>query len=245
MLSSVRNVARVLKSFRLDRPEMSLSELSRNLDIPKSTMFKLLHTMLAEGFLERNAQTGKYRPGRRMQSMSHVILSNSELTQESIPHLRYLAKHTGMVAHLTSYEHGDVVWLTKIQEFCQLQVYSRVGRRVPAYAPASGRAILAHLDSEEVTELMNREWRALTPKTHTDKESFMAELEHIKASGFSIQCEEVDLGVTSVGVAILDASSRPVAGISVAGYSTSFDERTTQHAYLALKQTAQEIANYM
>jgi len=243
MLTSVGNVARILKCFRLETPEISLSELSRTLDIPKSTMYKLLQTMMAEGFLERDMTSGKYRPGRRMQSINHVILTSSELNHKSVPFLRYLARHTGLVAHLTSYEHGDVVWITKNEEYCQLQLYSRVGRRVPAYAPASGKAMVAFLDRNQIHDLLNREWKALTPKTRTNKESFITEMERTKNAGFSIQCGEVDLGITSVGVPVFDASSRPLAGISVAGHSSFFGDRKVYEIYLAMKQTAAEIAH--
>ena len=221
---------------------MSLSELSRKLEIPKSTMFKLLHTMTLQGFLERNEDTGKYRPGRRLLSLNHTILSSQELSRTAYPYLKILSKRTGLVAHLTCYEHGEVIWLMKVGEGHQPPLYSRVGRRIPAYAPASGKAILAFLDAGQVDQLVGYRWKTLTPKTNMDKKKFLEELYATKQNGFSIQREEVDLGVASLAVPIFNALQKPVAGISVAGYEQYFSKRRMRDIRVAVKQTAKEIA---
>ncbi len=224
---------------------MSLSELSHKLEIPKSTMFKLLHTMVAEGFLERNKESGKYRPGCRTISLSNTVLANSQFSRLAYPHLKSLASRTGLVAHLTCYGHGEVIWLMKVEDENQPPLYSRVGRRAPAYAPASGKAILAYLDAEQIDKLVGYRWKTLTPKTNTDKDKFLRDISFTKQNGFSFQREEVDLGVASLAVPILDDKQKPVAGISVAGYEPYFNKTRMQDICALLKHTAREVAQYI
>jgi IclR family transcriptional regulator, KDG regulon repressor len=245
MLSSVRNIARILKSFRLDKPEMTLSELSRKLGIPKSTMFKLLHTMMSEGFLEKNEGTGKYRPGRHMSGLGRTILAGSEWPNIAYPYLKSLARQTGLTAHLSCYEQGEVIWLVKVEDYDSFPLYSRVGRRAPAYAPASGKAILAFLGEAEISQLVLHHWKTLTPKTNTDKTKFLSELDRTKQSGFSIQREEVELGAASLAVPVLDTGRKPVAGISVAGQKSRFQGNSLTEIRIALRQTALDIASCM
>ena len=243
MLSSVANIARILRSFHLACPELSLTELSRSLDIPKTTMLKLLHTMRAEGFLEKDPQTGKYRPGQRTLSMSYAILSQSHLARTALPFLQSLVQQTGLVAHLTRYERGEAVWITKVDSPWHPALYSRVGRRVPAYAPASGKAILAFLDADELGWVLASDWKPLTSKTQTDKRVFSAELLGIQKAGYSLQREEVEEGIASVGGPLLNDRGQAIASISLAGPVQRFNAVSVRELGTLVKKTAHEIAH--
>lgn len=245
MLSSVSNIARILRSFRLDCPELSLTELSRNLNIPKSTMYKLLNTMRSEGFLEKNSHNGKYRPGKRMLSINYTILSQTHLAKSALPFLHSLVERTGLVAHMTCYENGEVIWITIIHGRYNPLLYSRVGRRVQAYAPASGKAILAFLDPKELDSLFAIEWKAITPKTQTNKGILLNELRHIQEIGYSVQREEVDPGIASIGGPVFDEQGKPIASISLAGLVQRFNEETIRELGSMVKRTADEIAQYV
>ncbi|MCL6575446.1 IclR family transcriptional regulator [Kyrpidia sp.] len=216
MLSSVRNMARVLRSFRLDCPELSLSELSKRLEIPRSTMAKLLTTMTAEGMLVRNPANGKYSPGKKMLTLSRAILSHQALVKEAGPYLRSLAAGTGLTAHLAYYGSGEIVWTAKVAGWRKIDLYSRIGRRAPAYAPASGRAILAFIGDSEVERVLKLRWKRLTPHTNLSKENFIGELNKIRERGYAIQFEEVDIRVASIGVPILTPLGQPIGAVSLA-----------------------------
>ncbi|WP_026961341.1 IclR family transcriptional regulator [Alicyclobacillus herbarius] len=244
MLSSVQNVARILHSFRVDCPELSLTELSRSLQIPKSTMFKLLYTLQAEGFLERNEETGNYRPGRQLWTLARTMLSHSVLAKEALPFLRRLAKETGMSAHLSYFEHGEAVWIEKVNARSEIPLYSRPGRHVPAYAPASGRAILAYLPQTLWGPLLAREWVRLTPHTLTDKDRFLAELSRVRRVGYALQREEVDLGIASIGVPLFGTGKTPIASISIAGPAAVFTEENASRLGGLLKEVASGVAEY-
>ncbi|MCL6599723.1 MAG: IclR family transcriptional regulator [Alicyclobacillus macrosporangiidus] len=242
MLSSVHNLVAVLRAFRLDRPELSLAELSRAVDLPKSTVNKVVRTLWAEGFLERAPGTLKYRPSLRMFEMGHFILNHIDLVREATPLIRHLARQTGETAHLTYYENGEVIWLLRVDSPASYQLYSRVGRRAPASVTAAGKAVLAFLEEDEIRRVMEQGWRKLTWKTNLDREALRRDLERVRQTGYSFQSEEVDIGIASVGAPIWNDQGRAIAGISVAGPAVRFTPEAVRRMGRMAQQTGLAIS---
>ncbi|MDQ0190268.1 IclR family transcriptional regulator [Alicyclobacillus cycloheptanicus] len=217
MLSSVHHVVMVLRAFRLDRPEMSLADLSRATGLPKSTANKCIHTLVTEGFLERVEGSSKYRPSLRMFEIGNFVLKQMELVREATPLVRHLAKQTGETAHLTYYENGEVIWLLRVDSPTSYQLYSRVGRRAPAMAAASGKAILAFLSEDALSGVLEKGWRKLTIHTNASREVLLRDLERVRVDGYSFQAGEVDRGIASVGAPIFNHRAQAIASVSVAG----------------------------
>jgi len=238
VLTSVRNIAVILRTFRLEAPELSLAELSRAVNLPKSTVYKLVCTLLASEFIEKDDQTGKYRPSIRMFEMSQFILNRIDLVREATPFIKLLAKQSGETAHITYYENGEVIWLLKVENPFFVQLYSRVGRRAPAAATASGKAILAHLDEKEIQHVLSQGWKTLTPKTSGNDDKLLKELERIRKLGYAMQIEEVDIGVASVGAPIFDHQQCPIAAISIAGPVSRFSPDAIKNYGRLAKETA-------
>lgn len=238
MLTSVRNIAIILRTFRLDEPELSLSELARAVNMPKSTVYKLVCTLMASGFLQKDDGSGKYRPSIRMFEMSQSILNHIDLVREATPFIKLLAKQSGETTHLTYYENGETIWVLKVENPFFVQLYSRVGRRAPAAATASGKAILACLPPQELQRVLIQGWKTLTEKTALNDESLLKDLEQIRRNGYAVQVEEVDMGIASVGAAIFDYRECPVAGISLAGPVSRFTPDNIRRFGRLAKETA-------
>ncbi|PWI57131.1 IclR family transcriptional regulator [Sulfoacidibacillus thermotolerans] len=243
MLSSVQHIISILRLFRLDRPEMSLAQVSRYTGLPKSTTNKLLQTLVNMGFLEKVAERAHYRPSLQMFEMSHFILNHLALVQEAAPFIRHLAKQSGQVAHLTCYDKGEVTWLVKITHAHNDHLYSRVGRRAPASIAASGKAVLAFLEVQEWLPTFESGWRRLTVKSNMDPNVLLRELDFVRKNGYSFQEEEVDLGVCSIGAPIFNERMRPIASVSLAGHVNLFTTemikqygRLTKHTALAISE---------
>lgn len=245
MLSSVHNVVAVLRAFRLDRPELSLAELTRMLRLPKSTVNKALRTLVHAGYLEPIGATAKYRPSLRMFEMGHFILQHIDLVREATPLVRNLAKLTGETAHLTYYENGEVIWLLRVDSPTSYQLYSRIGRRAPAGAAASGKAVLAYLPEGELEQILKTGWRKLTVKTNANRDVLLRDLERVRVNGYSFQADEVDMGIASVGAPIFNYQSRVIASVSVAGAAQRFTPERVRRVGQLAKQTANAISERM
>lgn len=242
MLSSVHNVVAVLRAFRLDRPVLSLAEITRTVNLPKATVNKSVQTLLAAGFLERVDGQPLYRPSLRMFELGHFILRHLDMVREATPFVRHLAEVTGHTAHLTAYENGEVIWLLRVDSRDQHPLYSRVGRRGPAGATAAGKAILAFLEPDELQHVLAQGWRKLTLKTNADRTVLVRALDEVRRTGYSFQTEEVDIGIASVGAPIFDYQQRPVASVSVAGPTEALTPDAVRRIGRLAQQTALAIS---
>ncbi|MBX6396176.1 MAG: IclR family transcriptional regulator [Alicyclobacillaceae bacterium] len=245
MLTSVRNACLVLKSFRLTSPELGITEIAKLTQLPKSTVYKLVATLCAEGFLEKNPVTGRYRPAVQLFEMSQMVLHRIQLTEEALPFMRALAQQSGETVLLSLYENGEVIWILKIEGTYALKVYSEVGRRNPVYAAASGKAMMAFMEQEELERLFSLPWRPLTPKTNVDKAAIRKELEDIRRVGYATQFEEIDEGIASIAAPIFDHLGRPVAAVVVAGAVTRLKGETLKTLGTLVKKTASEISRHL
>jgi DNA-binding IclR family transcriptional regulator len=202
-------------------------------------------TLNAEGFLEKNPVSGRYRPAVQLFEMSQMVLHRIQLTEEALPFMRALAQQSGETVMLSLYEDGEVIWILKIDGPYALKVYSEVGRRNPVYAAASGKAMMAFMEQEELDHIFSLPWHPLTPKTNIDKEAVLKELESIRSIGYATQFEEIDEGIASVAAPIFDHLGRPVAAVVVAGAVTRFKGETLKTLGAMVHNTASEISRHL
>ncbi len=221
MLTSVQLAIEALRTFRWDRPELSLAEIARQVNRPKSTIAKVLTTLTTASFLEPVNGTCRYRPALPMLLLGPVMVNHSQLVQCALPIVEHLAQRTQQTVHLTVCESGEVVWLIRKDCGARYTLYSRVGRR----GSAAGRAILAFMEGDSWKTAYARSWSRLTTKTRQDPARLSEEMAEIRRRGYAIQADEVDLGIASIAVPVFDACDRPVASLSVVGPKTMFNHQ--------------------
>src|SRR4051794_31722147 len=95
LLSSVKNALRLLNSFTIDEPEKKVTELATTLKLGKSTISRLLATLVSEGFVIKNPENGKYRLGLSILNLNTIVTSNLEITRESLPTQQSLVQDLG------------------------------------------------------------------------------------------------------------------------------------------------------
>ena len=225
LLSSVQSTIQVLRSFRWDRPEWALADLSRRLGRPKSTILKGLTTLQAAGFVERVPQTSRYRPALGTLTFGPSMIQHFDLVRIGMPIVRQLAVTTGHTVHLAVYDAGEIIWLVTMDARSGYSLYSRVGRRAPASVAAAGKAILAFLDPDSLVLDLQRNWRQSTsasPKTFSE---LLQALKETRRRGYAYQADQIDPGIAAVAVPVLDACDRPIASLSITGPKNSFRSR--------------------
>lgn len=243
MLSSVRNASRILKAFDVSHPEWGIAELSRVFAIPKSTVHQLVCSMVEEGVLVRVEPQGRYRLHLNLFSLSQQMVQDLELVREAEPFLRSLVQMSGETVHLTAYADGDVVFVCKLEGDQPMRLFSMVGKRAPAHAAASGKAMLAYWP-EELERLIQEGLRSLTSHTIRTGEALRLDLAEVRRRGYAINREEVDVGVASVGAPIRNYEGEVMAAISVAGPIHRLQPRIERLGDLA-KATAYHVSERM
>lgn len=223
VLSSVRNAARLLKVFA-HRPEMGITNLSRELSLGKSTVHRLVTTLCAEDLLYRDSYTGRYRLGPAMLDLGSAADADADLHAAVVAPMHHLRSITGETVHVAILEGREVVYVERLESPHMLRIFQQVGRRNSAHRTGCGKALLAFLPPNKLNAVLDGwDLPAKTPHTITDHSLLRSELEDIRREGYSRNASESEVGVVSVAAPIRDRDGSVAAAISVAGPAPRMD----------------------
>ncbi|MFI5910876.1 IclR family transcriptional regulator [Dactylosporangium sp. NPDC051541] len=174
----------------------TLSELTRSLDIPKSSLHGILRTMTARGWIE--ATETRFRLGLKALQVGAAYLDADDTVGLLSGILDDLAARFGETTHLGRLDGPDITYVAKRESVHPLRLYSAIGRRLPAHATALGKALLATRPPAEVDALLPTPLPPLTPHTITDRAALHAELSEIRARGYAVDREENTEGIVCI-----------------------------------------------
>ena len=197
---------------------LSLADICQQLDLHKSTAHRALIALERTGLIERTPAS-RYRLGLKLYDMGSRAVEQIDLRPVVHPYLCKLALRFGETAHLGVLHKDRVVYIDKIEPVNRrVCISSRTGISNPVYSTSLGKAMLAFLPPDEIANIVSCiKFVCFTPKTLGSEQELMNALERIRARGYSIDDEEMELGTRCVGAPIMDASGRPVAALSVSG----------------------------
>lgn len=206
--------------------ELGISEMGRALSLNKSNVFRLVITLEHWGFLERTA-TSRYRLGTRFAYFGTLVLDRQDLIPIARPHLqklRNLHKETTHMAVLTAED--EVVFLVKENAISSIQMISTIGARMPAYATANGKVLLAFSAPDRLDHyLASHKLVQFTKKTIGSREELAARLNEVRANSYSVDDEESERGLTCFAAPIRNMEGQVIASISISGPTFRMTER--------------------
>lgn len=217
-LSSVRNAARVLKSFSSRSRDYGVTELAHALDLSTSTTHRLLRTLQDEHLVEQDKATGRYRLGLAVYDLIAASSAGYDLSEAVLPPMTVLRNRTGETTQLAVLDGREVVYVERLGSTHSLRMFLDVGRRNWAHSTSTGKLLLAHLEPAVLARtLKGWDLPARTVHTITDKALLRKELDEIRHQGWAHNVEEAELGATSIAGPVRDGSGHVVAALSVAG----------------------------
>lgn len=216
-LASVANAARLVKTFSDDEYEIGISNLARRLGLGKSTVHRLASTLVEAEFLERNPETGAYRLGLALFELGMLVRRKMNVVNEARPYLRALMERTGESVHLTVLDHASVLYVNNIASPQAIRMQSNLGARVPAHCCSEGKALLAYRPDQAIDQLIAAGLAARTPKTIVRPQRLREELALVRARGYALDDEELEIGLRSAAAPIRDHRGDVVAAVSIAG----------------------------
>lgn len=242
---AVEKALRVLRLFSEDHPQWSLADIARALGLPKSTTFGLLRTLHSCGLLEA-AGPGVYRLGMEAIKLGYVARVSLQLPRFVLALMEDVLEKTGQIVYLAVPYDGRVLYVEALYPPKRRVPYSAVGRTAPMHCTALGKAMLAHMDPEQVRDIVRRHGLPrFTENTLTDPDALEAELEQVRRQGYARDRREHDPMVACVAVPVW-ARNRQLAGaLSVSGpFSVFTDAAAAQFAEILI-HTSGELTRYI
>jgi IclR family KDG regulon transcriptional repressor len=225
---------------------LSLSEIAGRLQLPTSTVFRLLSAMKERGYVEQQKRSSGYRLGLTFVDMSSLYLNRLELKTEAEPFMRDLSNRTGQTVFLAIRDQEQIVYIDKMEQFSSLRKYSIIGQRRPAYTTSLGKALLLDLDDEEIRSLMaGHTFEKYGPKTHTDLQRLLVDIQSSRSRGWTMDDEEAEEGIRCVAAPIHDYRSRVIAAISVSWAISAYPDIDIQATAEQVIRTSGEISRHM
>ncbi len=221
----------------------NLAEIADALDIPRSSLHGLLRTMQGRGWLSIDHSDGglRYRVGPQALTVGASYLLSDDIVRRSSDTLDYLANVLGETIHLGLLENMEMMYLAKRDASHSLRLVSAVGVRLPAYATALGKVLLAELDEESLSQRLAFPRTALTSKTLTAESALRQDLIATRSRGYAVDDEESTVGVRCFAVALGKSSPRRYA-ISCSVPVVRLDDNVERRIVDALKRSAAEFS---
>ena len=216
-LSSVTSALRVLKVFSEDEAEIGISSLAKRLGLAKSTVHRLAVSLAAEGFLEQNAENGRYRLGLSLFALGALVRRRTDVSNQARPLLGTLRDNTQEAVHLAILAQTSIMYLYNLESAQAIGIRSYIGARKPAFCTCEGRVLLAFGPVAAVEEVIAEGLVARTPKTNTDPKALRKTLDEVRQLGYAIDDEESEDGMRGIAAPIRDISGKVVAAVGLAG----------------------------
>lgn len=210
----------------LSRRPATLTEVTAELGVHKSTALRLLQTLEGAGFARRQAD-GRYTVGVRLISIAYSALESLDLREVARPHLTPLNQKYGHTVHLASFVDDVVIYIDKYEGRSSIRMYSRVGKTVDFHSSGVGKVILANLDPALRETVISRiTFTRYTPNTITSEEGLRTELETIRERGYGYDRGEFEDFVICIAAPIRsgNGTAQSAISISVAKMLVPFEE---------------------
>lgn len=242
-VQSLRRAVSILRTFAIDTPELGVTEISNRVGLHKSTTFRLLSTLISEGLVSQNPETGRYRLGVGLVELAGRVLVHTDVRQVSRRHLRSLAEQVGETVNLAVLDGNESVNLEQSVPRGRLVAnHGWVGRRTPVHATSTGKILLAWLGSDSMTDLLANPLEVYTPNTITDVVTLQAELDSVREAGYAVGHEEYEVGLNAVAAPIRDHNGQVIAALSVSGPSYRLPAENLEEVAKEVVGTAQAIS---
>lgn len=207
----------ILRAFTGASRYLSLTEIALRSGLDKSTAQRMTHTMYQLGYLEKCADTRRYALGRQLLDFSFQYVRTNPLVEVATPHLIELRRDCEERVDLSLFDRTTLVYVIRLQSKREKFYTTLVGRRMPVFCSAGGRAMLSRLPEDEALEIVLASARTpLTPHSITDVDVIMAKIAAARKDGYAMAVQESIVGELTLGAAVIDGNGRPAGAVHIA-----------------------------
>jgi IclR family transcriptional regulator, KDG regulon repressor len=208
----------ILFAFSHDTPSLNIDEISTRTGIPRSTCYRLVHTLKKKELLDFVHDSGRYKLGIGLMKLDSIVQGSLDIITIAKPHLQKLATISGETVQLVLRNHNVAVCIDRVESSETLRVRPDKGTIIGLHSGASGKAIMAFLSREEREQIIRETGlKPYGPNTVTEVDKLETNLAQIKKNGYAVSEQEISVGVKALAAPIFDSEGMVVASVCVAG----------------------------
>lgn len=230
MNNSALRTIEILEGLANSKKSMGITELSRELGIPKSSVFDIIYALLKKGFVEiDNEELRTFKLGLRAFQIGFAYINKIGLYQVARPILESLKNETGETVYLAVEDKGHIVYLDKVESNSPIRTTCSIGSANSMHLTGLGKAMLAGYPEEKVKKITGGDkLEARTPQTIATYRELLLHLQKIRQAGYAFDNREDTDMVCCIAAPIYDRTDKVVAGISVSMLYTNLNEEKKQ-----------------
>ena len=234
----------ILELLSKEQKGLALTDISKSVDLHKSTVYRLLSALMERGYIEK--RDNKYKLGLEFVELCSLYLNSLELKTEAEPVLRKLSSQTSQTAYMAILQQREIVYIDKVENFNSIRKYSIIGQRRPLYCTSLGKSFLMGMTNEEIKKLLADEiFEPRTQKTHKNVESLITDVEVCRQRGWGFDDEEWDVNVQCVGAPIHDYRGVTIAAVSTVWHRNQQKDQNVEDMAAIVMECAAEISRRM
>ena len=243
-IQTVEHALDVLEQFLENANDLGVTELSKRLNLHKNNVFRLLATLESRNYIEQDKNSEGYRLGPKNIELGLAVVKRMRLHRQSRPVLEALVRDCEETSDIAILRGSNIFYLDAVESNHPVRVVPRTGIMLPAYCTAAGKVLLAG-----ATDMVRKDYLAVedfkqnTPKTITDRNEFMRQLENVVIKDHALEDEELDMEVRGVAAPIRDYTGDVIGALSIFGPAVRFSKsRMADELIPLVKKAAKEIS---
>lgn len=222
---------------------LRITEIAKSAALPYATAHRIVSTLQDMGYIQPDYDSGRYYMGLKVLRWQAAVLQRLSLPRIAYPHMVGLMMQVKETVHIAVLDDGEVVYLNTVLSPRSLSMYTLTGKRAPAHCTALGKVLLAYLPEAEVRRIANvKGLTAFTAHTITDIEQLLSVLQRVRERGFSIDDQELEVGVRCVASHVVNHEDRTIAAVSVSAPAQRLGDDAIPVVVSALRDACRAIS---
>ena len=247
-MSSIEKSIQILNYLSDMERSVGITELSSKLSFPKSTIHRILTTLLKYSLVNQEEETFKYKLGLQVVKYSNSFYNSFDFRQIAKPILKEVCWKTQLTTFLTTWYNGKGICIDSIalSRNENIHLYVEIGKEMPFHSSASAKILLAYQSFEDIKRIINEKTLLkYTSKTIIDPKKLEEHLLEIRHRGFSICDEELEEGVKAISAPVRNINEEVIASITVAGLSKRLSKKNIGKYITVLVDSSQKLSEML
>lgn len=242
--SMAEKVLLILEKIAQSEFPLTLEAISTSTGLAKPTAFRLLNTLVTQGFVERDPNGRRFQPSAKLRIMGINILSVDSIRSQRVAVMKRLVEEIGETCNFNILDGNKVMYLDRVETSAPIRLHIDLGMKVPLHCTASGKLFLSRMTDLQVRRSLGAEpFDRYTDKTIIDYSGLFLELEKIRGDGYAIDDSAYLDGFIGIAVPVVNLKNKTFATITAHGPAPRMQVNAIGFYLGLLKRAAQDIQN--